>query len=154
MKRIILVTLLCMPMLASAQFFDFNFEFDDPFFAPRKERKQEIVVKEIVVKPEFKGGKEALEKYLKKNFKNPVDAEDKDGEVIIACILNTKGKVEQTAVVRSMKGPWDAEAERVCKKLKFKPAKRGKKKVKSRYDVSFPIRHGRLSYSKLTTVDV
>ena len=34
MKRIILVTLLCMPMLASAQFFDFNFEFDDPFFAP------------------------------------------------------------------------------------------------------------------------
>lgn len=149
MKRIILVTLLCMPMLASAQFFDFNFGFDDPFFTPRKERKQEVVVK-----PEFKGGKEALEKYLKKNFKNPVDAEDKDGEVIIACILSTKGKVEQTTVVRSMKGPWDAEAERVCKKLKFKPAKRGKKKVRSRYDVSFPIRHGRLSYSKLATIDV
>lgn len=143
------MTLLCMPMLASAQIFDFNFGFDDPFFAPRKERKQEVVVK-----PEFKGGKEALEKYLKKNFKNPVDAEDKDGEVIIACILSTKGKVEQTAVVRSMKGPWDAEAERVCKKLKFKPAKRGKKKVRSRYDVSFPIRHGRLSYSKLATIDV
>lgn len=152
MKRIILVTLLLMPMLASAQFFDFNFGFDDPFFAPRRERKQ--LPKTALSLPEFKGGKEALEKYLKKNFKNPVDAEDKDGEVIIACILNTKGKVEQTAVVRSMKGPWDAEAERVCKKLKFKPAKRGKKKVKSRYDVSFPIRHGRLSYSKLTTVDV
>lgn len=149
MKRIILVTLLLMPMLASAQFFDFNFGFDDLFFTPRKERKQEVVVK-----PEFKGGKEALEKYLKKYFKNPVDAEDKDGEVIIACILSTKGKVEQTTVVRSMKGPWDAEAERVCKKLKFKPAKRGKKKVRSRYDVSFPIRHGRLSYSKLATIDV
>ena len=74
MKRIILVTLLCMPMLASAQFFDFNFGFDDPFFTPRKERKQEVVVK-----PEFKGGKEALEKYLKKNFKNPVDIQGVTG---------------------------------------------------------------------------
>lgn len=151
MKRLILMFALILPVVAQAQFFDFNFGFDDPFFSQRQRTQQQ---QEKVTKPEFKGGKDALEKHLKEKFHNPQNAERKDGQVVVACILSEKGKVEETHLVRSMGNPWDQEALRVCKKLKFKPGKRGKKKVKSRYDVSFPIRRGRLSFSSLPTVDL
>ena len=147
MKRLIISLLLLLPLAAHAQFFDFG--FDDPFFSRRQTQPQEKVTK-----PEFKGGQEKLEKYLKSHYKNPVNAERKDGEVVVACILSEKGKVKETHLVRKMGTEWDREAERVCKKMKFKPAKQGKKKVKSRYDVRFPIRRGRLSFSNLKTVDL
>ena len=49
---------------------------------------------------------------------------------------------------------FNKEAQRVAAKMRFKPAKRGKEKVRSRYDVTFPIRHGRLSFIELKTIDV
>ncbi len=150
MKRLFFLFAFVLPLTVQAQFFNFDFGFDDPFFSPRQQQQPQ----EKVTKPEFKGGKDALEKYLKKQFHNPQGAERKDGQVVVACILSEKGKVVETHFVRKMGSPWDQEALRVCKKLKFRPAKRGKKKVKSRYDVSFPIRRGRLSFSNLPTVDL
>ena len=139
--------LLLLPTAAQAQFFDFGFR--DPFFAPRVQQRQEKVTP-----PAFKGGKEGVEKFLKKQFRNPEGAERRDGQVVVACIVSEKGRVKETHLVRSMGGAWDSEAQRVCRKMKFQPARQGKKKVKGRYDVTFPIRRGRLSFSTLATVDL
>ena len=91
---------------------------------------------------------------MKENFKNPVNQREVEGKIVIACILNEKGKVIETHVVRGLNADFNKEAQRVAAKMRFKPAKRGKEKVRSRYDVTFPIRHGRLSFIELKTIDV
>ena len=111
MKQLFILFICLLPLSASAQFF--NFGFGDDRYSQREQ--------ETVTKPEYKGGTDAINKYLKKNFRNP---------------------------------PMEKKAQRVCKKMKFKPAKRGKKKVKSRFDIVFPIRRSRLSFSTLQTVDL
>jgi TonB family protein len=92
---------------------------------------------------------------MKKHFKNPSAIDRRvSGDVVVDVIINAKGKVEDCRVVRSVAADYDKEAVRVTKKMKFKPAMQGKKKVKSRYRLTYPIRRGRLSFITLKTVDV
>ena len=151
MKKLFILAALAMtPLLSQAQFFNFNFG-DDFFNYPKIEQRQE----EKITKPEFKGGKETLEKYLKEHFKNASGDRETEGMIIVACILNEKGRVEETHIVKGLRNRYyNSEAQRVCKQMKFKPGKRGKKKVRSRYDISFPIRKGRLNFENLNTTDV
>jgi len=144
MKQLFILFICLLPLSASAQFF--NFEFGDDRYSQREQ--------ETVTKPEYKGGTDAINKYLKKNFRNPPMEKKLDGKVVVACILNEKGKVMETHIVQGMGEELNEEAQRVCKKMKFKPAKRGKIKVKSRFDIVFPIRRSRLSFSTLQTVDL
>ena len=144
MKQLFILFICLLPLSASAQFF--NFEFGDDRYSQREQ--------ETVTKPEYKGGTDAINKYLKKNFRNPPMEKKLDGKVVVACILNEKGKGVETHIVQGMGEELNDEAQRVCKKMKFKPAKRGKKKVKSRFDIVFPIRRSRLSFSTLQTVDL
>lgn len=146
--RILALALLTVPIGAQAQFFDFGFGRDP--FTQRGQRQREQVEA-----PQFKGGEEALRKYLLKHYENPiVESRDVEGRVVVACIIDEKGRVVETHVVRSLSTDFDKEAQRVCAKMKFQPAKQGKKKVKSRFDITFPIRHSRLSFVTLPTVDV
>jgi TonB family protein len=144
MKQLFILFICLLPLSASAQFF--NFGFGDDRYSQREQ--------ETVTKPEYKGGTDAINKYLKKNFRNPPMEKKLDGKVVVACILNEKGKVMETHIVQGMGEELNDEAQRVCKKMKFKPAKRGKTKVKSRFDIVFPIRRSRLSFSTLQTVDL
>ena len=84
----------------------------------------------------------------------PKFEENIEGKIVVAVIVSAKGKVIDSGVVRSVSHELDEEALRVAKMLKFKPAVRGKKKVKARVDISFPIRHGQLSYFAFSTIDV
>lgn len=127
--------------LAGAQIFEYSFPFGG---MQRRERVQQ----DPVAPPEYKGGNEALNKYLRKTFKNPNPTDNVDGEIVVACVINEKGKVDEAVVVNGLTRILNEEAERVAKKLKFKPAKQGKKKIKSRFDVVFPIRRGKLSFNK------
>ena len=147
MKQILILLFCLLPLSASAQFF--NFGFGDDMITQRQQREQEKITK-----PEYKGGTDAINKFLKKNFQNPPMEQKLDGKVVVACILSEKGKVLETHIVQGMGDELNSEAQRVCKKMKFKPAKRGKKKVKSRFDIVFPIRRSRLSFSTLQTVDL
>lgn len=150
MKRILLLILTSFVILQShAQFFDFG--FPDPF-SQRQQRQQ--VQRDPITPPEYKGGNSKLNKFLEKNFQNPIERKSIDGKITVACIVGTKGKVIETQVVRGLERDLNDEALRVAKKLKFKPAKQGKKKIKSRVDVVFPIRHGRLSFLDLPTIEV
>lgn len=141
--------LLLLPTLADAQFFNFGFG-DDFFGSPFQQRRQ----REEITQPEYDGDKEDMELFMKDHFKNPVGQRDVEGTIIIACIIDEKGKVVETHVVRGLKEEYNKEAQRVASKMKFKPGKRGKEKVKSRYDVRFPIRKGRLNFLNLKTTDV
>lgn len=148
MRQILILLLCALPFTASAQFFDFGFGTD-----PFGQRRGQHTVEKYVA-PSYKGGKEKLEAFQEKNFKNVGGQAGKRGTIVVACIVNKKGKVEQAQVVRSVSRELDSEALRVSKKLKFKPATQGKKKVKGRYDVSYPIRNGRLSFINLDTMDL
>lgn len=130
-----------------AQFFDFGFG-NNPFLEQRQQRQP-------LESPQFKGGDEALHKFMLKNFQNPsVDNRQLEGKIVVACIINEKGHVTETHIVQSLNETFDKEAQRVCQKMKFKPARRGKDKVKCRFDITFPIRHARLSFLTLPTVEV
>ena len=125
---------------AEAQFFNYRREV-----RPREEQ----------IAPKFKDDKAGLERFMKKHFKNPSVIDRRvSGDVVVDVIINAKGKVEDCKVVRSVAADYDKEAVRVTKKMKFKPAMQGKKKVKSRYRLTYPIRRGRLSFITLKTVDV
>ncbi len=142
MKQIILLIFVLYSMSAQAQFF---FDF------PRQQTEQR---REKVVLPEYKKGKEGIQSFILKNFKQPKIRERVDGKIVVAVIVNTKGNVDEAQVVRSVSSALDAEAVRVCKRMTFKPAKRGKEKVKGRIDITFPIRNGRVSFIDLPTTEV
>lgn len=141
MKHILLFILMLMSVAsAEAQFFNYRREV-----RPREEQ----------IAPKFKDDKAGLERFMKKHFKNPSAIDRRvSGDVVVDVIINAKGKVEDCKVVRSVAADYDKEAVRVTKKMKFKPAMQGKKKVKSRYRLTYPIRRGRLSFITLKTVDV
>ena len=141
MKHILLFMLMVMSVAsAEAQFFNYRREV-----RPREEQ----------IAPKFKDDKAGLERFMKKHFKNPSVIDRRvSGDVVVDVIINAKGKVEDCKVVRSVAADYDKEAVRVTKKMKFKPAMQGKKKVKSRYRLTYPIRRGRLSFITLKTVDV
>lgn len=141
MKHILLFILMVMSVAsAEAQFFNYRREV-----RPREEQ----------IAPKFKDDKAGLERFMKKHFKNPSVIDRRvSGDVVVDVIINAKGKVEDCKVVRSVAADYDKEAVRVTKKMKFKPAMQGKKKVKSRYRLTYPIKRGRLSFITLKTVDV
>lgn len=141
MKHILLFILMVMSVAsAEAQFFNYRREV-----RPREEQ----------IAPKCKDDKAGLERFMKKHFKNPSAIDRRvSGDVVVDVIINAKGKVEDCKVVRSVAADYDKEAVRVTKKMKFKPAMQGKKKVKSRYRLTYPIRRGRLSFITLKTVDV
>lgn len=131
---------------ANAQIFDFG--FPDPFSQRQRVRQEPITP------PEYKGGAKKLNAFIEKNFRNPSERKSVDGKIVVGIIIGEKGKVVEAQVLRGVESELNVEALRVAKKLKFTPAKQGKKKVKSRYDVTFPIRHGRLSFLDLPTTEV
>ena len=141
MRHFILLLFLLLTASAKAQFF-----FD---FSPRQQTEQRRETP-----PQYKGGEEAVKAYLLKNFKQPKHREKVDGRIVVAVIVNAKGNVENAQVVRSLTKSLDAEAVKVCKKMKFKPATSGKEKVRGRVDITFPIRNGRLSFFDLPTTEV
>ena len=147
MSRYLLAIIFCVlgSCTANAQFFDFD--FFSPFSTQRKQQ-------EPLTLPEYRGGSKKLNEYIEKHYKNPTTRVYKSGTIIVSCVLNEKGKVIETHIARSFNKAYDKEAIRVAKKLKFTPAKRGKKKIKGQNDIVFPIRNGRLSYSTLNVIEI
>ena len=92
-KLLFVLTLVAWPVLSRAQFFDFGFG-DDPFM----QRRQQVQQQKYTA-PEFKGGDKAVQAFVQKNFKNPpVENREREGVVVVACIVNEKGKVEKRNV--------------------------------------------------------
>ena len=104
--------------------------------------------------PAYKKGEAGIRTFIQKNFQPGENRERVDGKIVVAVIVDAKGKPVETHIVRSLTKALDEEAMRVCRKMRFKPATLGKKKVKGRIDITFPIQHGRISYVELPTIEV
>lgn len=115
----------------------------------RQEHKQEKYTA-----PAYRKGEAGIQEFIEKNFRSSADRERVDGKVVIAVIVDAKGKPAELHVVRSLTKTLDEEAVRVCRKMRFRPAMLGKKKVQGRIDITFPIRHGRISFVDLPTIEV
>lgn len=141
MKRyLVILFLLVVPLSLSAQVFEFRRE------VPRSEERRSPV--------EYKDGQRGLERFMMEKYDNPDGGRGVNGDIVVEMIVNEKGKVTDTRVLSRVSKAYDDEAERVVRKMKFKPAKVGKKKVKSRTRVVFPIRRGRLSFVTFDTIDI
>lgn len=143
MKQLTLLFFFLFFVSAKAQFF---YGFPP---AQRVEQK-----KEKYTAPTYKKGEAGIEAFIQKNFRQSENRERVDGKIIVAVIADAKGKPVETHIVRSLTKALDEEAVRVCRKMRFKPATLGKKKVKGRIDITFPIQHGRISYVDLPTIEV
>lgn len=139
----LLLILLCAATPMRAQFFSFGL--------PDARTQQQ---QEPVEPAKYRGGMKGLNRFLEKEFRQVESARGVDGTILILCEITAKGRIGDYQVRRSMGRELDAEAVRVLKKLKFAPARQGKKKVPSQINITFPIRHGRVSFLQLKTVDV
>lgn len=90
----------------------------------------------IEVRPEFPGGQEALNKYLKDNYKNP--QKDLKGRVYATFIIEKDGSLTDIKILRDLGYGTGAEAIRVLKESpKWTPGKQNDKVVRVLY--SMPI---------------
>lgn len=144
MRQFFLLVMVGVSLSTRAQFF-FG-------FPPQQQQMEQK--REQYTAPSYKGGDKAVQAFIVKNFHQPAERQLVDGQLVVAVIVNPKGKVMETHVVRKVNDALDAEAVRVCRKMKFRPATLGKKKVKGRIDVTFPVKHGRVSFLDLPTVEV
>ncbi|MGB0882401.1 MAG: M56 family metallopeptidase [Vicingaceae bacterium] len=94
----------------------------------------------IDIQPQFKGGMEALAKYMGDHINYPKEAkkENIEGKVFIAFIVDANGNIKEPKVVKSAHKLLDAEAIRVVKSMpKWNPGKKDGKNVKAK--VTLPI---------------
>ncbi len=95
----------------------------------KKENKKTepyLIVKKT---PDYPGGAEALNNYLKKHIKYPLNAKKKgiQGTVLVKFIVNKDGSVSDVKVVQGIGGGCDQEAVRVVKLMpKWKPGTQNK----------------------------
>jgi len=104
------------------------------------EDKLEIAIMET--SPEYKGGENALMKFLEKNLIYPNDAKEKgiEGTVYVEFIVNEDGTIEDVMVIRSVSNSLDAEAIRLIKLTsgKWKSGEQNGKLIKT--SMIFPVK--------------
>ncbi|MFH0894087.1 MAG: TonB family protein [Bacteroidota bacterium] len=91
--------------------------------------------------PEYNGGEEARVMFLKENIKYPQIARETgiEGTVYIKFVVNEKGDVVETSILRGIGGGCDEEALRVVNKMPdWKPGRQNGNSVRVEY--SMPVR--------------
>lgn len=93
----------------------------------------------IEVKPEFPGGTEALQLFIKENYKTP-DEDGLKGKVYVTFIVEKDGSLSDLKVLRDIGYGTGKEAVRVLKKCpKWNPGKQNNKTVRVQYAIPIPI---------------
>lgn len=85
---------------------------------------------------EYPGGESAMITFMADNIKMPADAPS--GNCYISFLIDEKGDVESAQVIRGYHTAADAEALRVVKLLKFKPAIKDGKNID--YRMVLPVK--------------
>ncbi len=131
MKKFLLLILIC-----SAQNIFSQSDEGRPYISDAEraafEENQIYNTAGIEVKPEFPGGQEALEHFLKDNFKNA--EKDLKGKVYATFIVERNGSLSDIKILRDLGYGTGAEAIRVLKKSpKWIPGKLKNKTVRVLY---------------------
>lgn len=119
---------------------DVLFNPDDFVFQTKKTVKDDVEEIFVFVEfmPEFPGGDQALLKFLAKEVKYPVVAQENgiEGRVFVSFVIDETGSITDIHVIRGVDPALDSEALRVIRNMpKWKPGKQGGKTVKVRYNV-------------------
>lgn len=116
-------------------------EIQAPIAAPEEEAEEQKIFVVVEKMPEFPGGEEAMRRYLARNIRYPLIAQENgiQGRVICQFVVNSDGKIVDVQVVRGVEASLDEEAIRVIKSMpNWTPGKQGGKNVRVKY--TLPIR--------------
>jgi len=104
--------------------------------SPTIQKGEDKVYDKVDVMPEFKGGEQKLFKYLGTNIKYPEKAKSSglEGTVYVSFVIDKKGKISETTILKSVSPSLDEEAKRVISGMpKWKAGKHKGKKVSVKY---------------------
>lgn len=116
-------------------------EIQAPIAAPEEEAEEQKIFVVVEKMPEFPGGEDAMRRYLARNIRYPLIAQENgiQGRVICQFVVNSDGKIVDVQVVRGVEASLDEEAIRVIKSMpNWTPGKQGGKNVRVKY--TLPIR--------------
>lgn len=120
---------------------DARVEIQAPIAPPEEEEEEQVIHIRVEKLPEFPGGQDALNRYLVRNIKYPLLAQENgiQGRVICQFVVNSDGSIVDISVVRGVEESIDKEAIRVIKSMpKWTPGRQGGKNVRVKY--TLPIR--------------
>ena len=120
---------------------DARVEIQAPIAPPEEEEEEQVIHIRVEKMPEFPGGQEALNRFLVRNIKYPLLAQENgiQGRVVCQFVVNSDGSIVDIAVVRGVEESLDKEAIRVIKSMpKWTPGRQGGKSVRVKY--TLPIR--------------
>ena len=83
----------------------------------KAEESQRFMCEIFEISPQFPGGDKALMEFLKKEVRQPDEAKDVKGRVVIGVIVETSGELTHFKVARSVHPALDKEALRVAKMM-------------------------------------
>ena len=83
----------------------------------KAEDTQRVMCEFFEILPQFPGGDKALMEFLKKEVRQPDEAKDVKGKVVISLIVETSGELTHFKVARSVHPALDKEALRVAKMM-------------------------------------
>ena len=83
----------------------------------KAEENQRFMCEIFEISPQFPGGDKALMEFLKKEVRQPDEAKDVKGRVVISVIVETSGELTHFKVARSVHPALDKEALRVAKMM-------------------------------------
>lgn len=120
---------------------DQRVEVQVPIAAPQEEEEEQVIHQVVEKMPEFPGGTAEMNKWLQKNIKYPLIAQENNiqGRVVCQFVVNSDGKIVDVQVVRGVEESLDKEAIRVIKAMpSWTPGRQGGKNVRVRF--TLPIR--------------
>jgi protein TonB len=120
---------------------DARVEIQAPIAPPEEEEEEQVIHLRVEKPAEFPGGQAALNRFLARNIKYPLLAQENgiQGRVICQFVVNTDGSIVDIEVVRGVEESLDKEAIRVIKSMpKWVPGRHGGKTV--RVKCTQPIR--------------
>ncbi len=120
---------------------DSRVEIQAPIAPPEEEAEEQVIHIRVEKMPEFPGGQDALNRFLVRNIKYPLIAQENgiQGRVVCQFVVNSDGSIVDISVVRGVEESLDKEAIRVIKSMpKWTPGRQGGKNVRVKY--TLPIR--------------
>lgn len=115
---------------------DARVEIQAPIAPPEEEEEEQKIHVRVEKAPEFPGGLEALNRFLVRNIKYPLLAQENgiQGRVVCQFVVNTDGSIVDIEVVRGVEESLDKEAIRVIKSMpKWVPGRHGGKAVRVKF---------------------
>ena len=109
----------------------------------KKENEEQVIFQVVEEMPDFPGGMKECMKFLARNIKYPVLAQEAkiEGRVIVQFVVDRDGSVNDIKVVRSISPQLDAEAVRVIGLMpKWNPGKQRGKAVAVKYTMPIQFR--------------